>query len=147
MSKGFKYSALLIGFALGIGLGLLWAGEASYRVVVNSENPISSLSRDQASKLFLKKVRTWEHGVTVLPVDLVGSSPVREEFTREIHGKSVSAVKNYWQQQIFSGRNTPPPEKTSDGDVISYVKSSPGAIGYVSGKADVKEVKVVRIEE
>ena len=145
--KKFLFSSVLVGFLLGVGLLYLYAGEASYRLVVNSENPVSSLSRDEASKLFLKKVRTWEHGVTVLPVDLVSSLPVREEFTREIHGKSVSAVKNYWQQQIFSGRNTPPPEKSSDAEVIAYVKSSPGAIGYVSGKADVGEVKVVRIEE
>jgi len=144
--KKFAFSALLIGFALGIGLGLLWAGESSFKVVVNSENPVDSMARDEVSKLFLKKVGSWAHGMTVLPVDQLGTAEVREKFSKEIHGKSVATIKNYWQQQIFSGRNAPPPEKASDDEVFSYVKSNTGAIGYVSGRADTGEVKVIKIE-
>ena len=116
-------------------------------MIVNQENPVESMKRSEVSKLFLKKIRTWEHGVVVLPVDLVGTSPVRDKFSREVHGKSVTTVKNYWQQQIFSGRNAPPPEKSSDAEVLAFVKASPGAIGYVSGEADVEEVKVLKVED
>ena len=90
--KKFAFSALLIGFALGIGLGLLWAGESSFKVVVNSENPVDSMARDEVSKLFLKKVGSWAHGMTVLPVDQLGTAEVREKFSKEIHGKSVATM-------------------------------------------------------
>ena len=49
----------------------------------------------------------------------------------------MSAVANYWQRQIFSGRGTPPPIKESDAEVIAFVAANPGAIGYVSADAEV----------
>lgn len=142
--------AILLPIAAGLLFwgGALLAGEgASYQIVVNPENPTSRLERDRVSKMFLKKIARWDHDVTVLPVDLIPRSPVREKFSKEIHGKSVGTIKNYWQQQIFSGRNAPPPEKTSDSDVIEYVRVNAGAIGYVSGEADVEGVKAVEITE
>jgi len=133
-------------FLLGSGLLTAQAGTA-YRIIVNADNPVSSLTRDQASKMFLKKTARWENGSPVLPVDLSSKSEVREKFSREIHGRSVASIKNYWQQQIFSGRNTPPPEKASEAEVISYVKANPGAIGYVSASAEVDEVKTLEIND
>lgn len=120
--------------------------EVTYKVIIHKDNPVSLLARDKVSEMFLKKVDTWENGETVLPVDLVSRSPVREKFSQEIHGKSVRSILNYWQKQIFSGRSSPPPWKMSDGEILDYVKSHPGAIGYVSGQADVKEVKVLKVE-
>jgi ABC-type phosphate transport system substrate-binding protein len=46
-------------------------------------------------------------------------------------------VKSYWQQQIFSGRDVPPPEKQTENDVVAFVRSNPGAIGYVSKGVDI----------
>lgn len=39
----------------------------------------------------------------------------------------------------------PPPEKTSEADVVAYVRNTPGAIGYVSKAAAVEGVKVVSL--
>jgi ABC-type phosphate transport system substrate-binding protein len=112
--------------------------------VVNGANPVTALPRDLASKMFLKKVQTWESGLAVAPVDREQGSPVRAAFSKAVHGKPVSAVVSYWQQQIFSGREVPPPERTSDAAVIAFVRANPGAIGYVSGPppADVKVIAV-----
>jgi len=35
---------------------------------------------------------------------------IRVAFSKSVHGKSVGAVRAFWQQQIFSGRDVPPPE-------------------------------------
>lgn len=115
----------------------------SFRVVVHSSNPVRSLSTDQASSLFLKKVTRWNDGGEVKPVDLSDGSAVRTTFSEEIHGKSVSAVKSYWQKMIFSGRATPPPELSNDAEVLAFVRSNPGAIGYVSAGATVGSGLVV----
>lgn len=122
------------------------AEAAGYKLVVNSQNPASALPRKQVSAMFLKKVTAWEHGGKVAPVDLGADSPVREIFTKDVHGKTVAAVKGYWQQLIFSGRGVPPPEKSSDAEVIAFVKASPGAVGYVSLQQATADVKVVRVE-
>ena len=79
------------------------------------------------------------------PVDLKIGNPVRGKFSYAVHKKTVAAMKAYWQQQIFSGRGVPPPEKSSDAGVVDYVRSRSGAIGYVSPRADIGRVRVVAV--
>ena len=83
------------------------------------------------------------------PVDLNESSKTRENFTKEIHGKKVSAIKAYWQKQIFTGRGVPPPEKSSDKEVLEYVEKNEGAIGYISVRKSISnfDVKNVEVED
>jgi len=121
------------------------AKTTGFKVIVNPDTDVSSLTKKQVSRLFLKKVKTWDNDVKVVPVDLPSMADVRGEFSKEIHGKSVSAVKAYWQQRVFSGRDVPPPEKESDASVVAFVRNNPGAIGYVSEDADVRGVKVVAV--
>ena len=47
--------------------------------------------------------------------------------------------------QIFSGTDVPPPEFSSDADVVAYVRARTGAIGYVSAVPADGSVKVVRL--
>ena len=116
-----------------------------FQVVVNAANPISSVPKDQLSRIFMKKTQKWENGQAIAPVDLDQASPVRAAFSKTVHGKPVSAVASYWQQQIFAGRDVPPAEKASDTAVIAFVKANAGAVGYVSGNAP-PEVKVLAVE-
>jgi len=121
------------------------AQTTGFKIIVNQGTDITSLTKKQVSRLFLKKVKTWDDDLKVAPVDLPSTADVRGIFSKEIHGKSVSAVKAYWQQRVFSGRDVPPPEKESDASVVAFVRNNPGAIGYVSEDADVRGVKVVAI--
>jgi ABC-type phosphate transport system substrate-binding protein len=120
------------------------AGDEGFQIIVNAQNPVSSLDRGLLARIFLKKVTKWEGGQAITPVDQEGGSGVRAAFSKAVHGKPASAVASYWQQQIFAGRDIPPPEKTGDTAVIAFVKGNPGAVGYVSGgaPADVKVVVV-----
>lgn len=121
--------------------------KARYRVIVHAANPVSSLTRDQLSRYFLKKTTAWEDGRTVAPADLFEASPVRVAFSRDVHRKSVAAIKSYWQQRIFSGSDIPPPEFAADSEVVLYVRARPGAIGYVSAAAEVAGIKAVEVKE
>lgn len=122
------------------------ASAAGFKVVVNDSNPASSLGKADLGRLFLKKDTRWESGATVEPVDLLADSAARRQFSRDVHAKEVAAVKSYWQRQIFSGRGTPPPELSTDAEVIAFVKSRPWAVGYVDADAAVGQgVKVVKV--
>jgi ABC-type phosphate transport system substrate-binding protein len=122
------------------------AAEKGYKVIVHSSNSAASLTREQLGRYFLKKATSWPGGKTVAPVDQVKGSPVRESFSRDAVGKSVVEVASYWQQQIFSGRSVPPPEKRNDAEVVAFVESNEGAIGYVSEGAAVGDAKVIRVD-
>src|SRR5581483_44487 len=134
----------LFGIVLSLCGGLAVAEDRFY-VIVNGANSVSSMEDKEVSKLFLKKTGVWPNGQPVVPVDQAERSSVREVFSKEIHGKTTSSLQAYWQQQIFSGRNIPPPEKGSDGEVIAFVKANPNAIGYVSAQPSDAGVKVLKV--
>ncbi len=138
-----------------LGLALLtlghWAPMAqeqpSFKVITHPENPVTSLSKTEVSKILLKKVSKWDDGQRVKAVDQGGKGSVREVFTKEIHGRSLSSIKRFWQRQVFSGTDVPPPELASDGEVLEYVRKTEGAIGYVSTDASEDGVKVIDVTE
>ena len=124
------------------------AAQDGYKVIVHRDSAVASLSKDDASDMLLKKKSRWDDGSPVVSVDLDAKSEVRATMSRDLHGRSVSSIKNYWQRQIFSGREVPPTELPDDRAVIAFVASNPGAIGYVSsGVALTSDVKTVTITE
>ena len=132
--------------AIGFLTGSQRLEAQEFQVVVNAANPISEISKSDASRIFQKKTQKFANGQEASPVDLSKDSPVREQFSKGVHGRSVGAISAYWQQQIFSGRGVPPEEKGSDSAVLDFVRSTPGAIGYVAADASLGEgVKAVKV--
>jgi ABC-type phosphate transport system substrate-binding protein len=118
----------------------------AYRVIANPRNPTGSVDSKFLSDAFLKKITRWPNGELILPVDLNADSPVRRKFTEAILRRSVPAVRSYWQQLIFSGRDVPPPELDSDSVVVQYVLKHAGAVGYVAASADLTAVKLIAVK-
>ena len=101
---------LLLGTLLLPPVGL--SQESQFELVVSPENDISSLSRKDVARMFLKRTTSWPDGSPVVPVDQSSRATVRVAFTQdvlEVEGlEKMSAVESYWQKQIFSGRGSPP---------------------------------------
>lgn len=116
-----------------------------YLIVVNGTNPITAVGRKFLAEAFLKKTTRWESGELIRPVDQESDSTVRRHFTEQVLKRSVTAVRSYWQQVIFAGRDVPPPELPGDREVLEYVKRHPGAVGYVSAAADTAGAKVLAV--
>jgi hypothetical protein len=123
----------------------VWAQSGGYKVIVNPANPETSISKSSLSHIFLKKSTTFLDGHGASPVDLPLNSPVRASFSKDIHGKTPSDVDGFWQQQIFSGKDIPPPQK-SESAAIDYVRSNGKGIAYVSADADTRGLKVLTID-
>lgn len=144
-----RRAALLVAAALSLAVASTWreasANAPPFVLIIHASNEDDVLSRDFLEESFLKKTTRWPDGEHIRPVDLPASSAVRRAFSEKILRRSVEAVKNYWQQRIFSGRDVPPPELDSDSEVVAYVAKHPGAIGYVSSEAKLEHVKPVRV--
>ena len=121
------------------------ATAADYQVIVNESNPISTIEADAVRRIMLRKTTRWDHGAMAQPIDRTQDASVRETFSKEVLRKSVSAIKAYWQTQIFSGRGVPPAELESNASVIEYVRRNPGAIGYVRAGTATRGVKVIEV--
>jgi ABC-type phosphate transport system substrate-binding protein len=106
-------------------------------VVVNAANPTNALPRAKVAQIFLRQTGEWENGTEILPVDQIERSPAHIAFVRTVLGQSVSTLRRYWQERIFSGNESPPPDRVTDADVLTYVRSNSGAIGYVAAGTDL----------
>jgi ABC-type phosphate transport system substrate-binding protein len=125
-----------------------YAADVHIIVVVNSANVMTSIQRERLSKIFRREIPAWENGQEILPVDQIDKSPARIAFARDVQHQSVSALKRYWQERIFSGSESPPPERVTDAEVLTYVRSNPGSIGYVvEGTALTAGVKQLSVTE
>ena len=129
---------------LALALAATAAGADDFKVVVNAENPEVTIARTLLSRYFLKKAARWPDGVVVEPVE-PALPKVREKFAAQVHEKSVNALKAYWNQLIFAGREVPPVEKHDDAEVVAFVRQNRGAIGYVTPGAATDGVKVVTV--
>jgi ABC-type phosphate transport system substrate-binding protein len=124
----------------------VWAQSGGYKVVVNPANPATSISKEDLSRIFMKQSTKFKEGHSASPVDLPVNSAARESFSKSVLGKPASAVDAFWQQQIFSGRDIPPPQK-SESAAISFVRSNENGIAYVSAGADTKGLKVLTVAD
>ncbi|HEX3695123.1 MAG TPA: hypothetical protein VH374_07010 [Polyangia bacterium] len=121
------------------------SASAAFRVIVSPSNPIDSVDRRFLLEAFLRKRATWPDGQPLRPVDQPADSPTRRRFSDEALRRSVSAVKAFWLQAIFSGRSVPPPEVDSDDQVVKFVLQTAGAIGYVSADAALGGARVISV--
>lgn len=113
---------------------------AEVKVIVNSSVRVTVTMQD-IEDIFLGKQTTLPGGIKVAPVDQ--AEDIRNEFYKKIAKKDPAQLKAYWSRLIFTGKGMPPKELASDAEVIRYVANNPGAIGYVSGNAQLRGVNVV----
>lgn len=139
--------AVVLALVTGV-LGFVAAGTVGadnrpvgVRLIVHPSSPLTTLEQKVIADAFLKKITRWPNDVPIRPVDLHPDSPARRRFSDEVLHRSVAAVKSYWQQLVFSGRQIPPPELETEEQVVRYVLKNPGAIGYVSPGANIEGAK------
>lgn len=127
--------------------GLLWLLScpvlAELVVIVNARAGVAAMTRGEVINVFFGRNRQFFNGVEALPVDLVDGHPDRERFYKALVGKEIADVNAYWSRQYFSGGVRPPGRMASPEEVVKWVASRPGGIGFVElGKADAR-VRVV----
>ncbi len=122
------------------------SADAPFRVIVHPQVKGNQIPRASLSSIFLKQAAKWGDGSAVRPVDQSVRSSVRLAFSNDVLQQGLVEVQVYWQRRIASGQ-VPPPVKTSDEEIVSFVASTPGAIGYVSSGTplpdSVREVTVI----
>ncbi|MCG2578155.1 hypothetical protein LZ012_14260 [Dechloromonas sp. XY25] len=112
-------------------------------VVVNARCGVAAMTRNEVINAFFGRSRQYFNGVETQPVDMVDTHPDRARFYDALVGKELSEVNAYWSRQVFSGRLQPPVKVGTPEEVLKWVVSHPGGIGFVElSKADAR-VRVV----
>lgn len=114
-------------------------------VIVSAKSPITSLSADQVSKIFLGKSATFPNRKPAYPIDQQIGSAVRDEFYAKVVHKDSSQLAAYWAKIIFTGEGRPPKLIVGDKAVVKTIADNPDAIGYIESSSLNHSVKAVLV--
>ena len=133
-------------FAAAILLAASGGALADVVAVVSRQNPVSSLSRDQLSDIFLGRSQRFPDGRPAVSLDQPAASPAYADFYLLVSDKRPADIKAYWAKMIFTGRGQPPRVVAGDEQVKRTLSSSPNGIGYVDRQAVDDSVKTLTVE-
>jgi ABC-type phosphate transport system substrate-binding protein len=125
--------------------GMLWAMLAQAEellVIASPQVPESVITVEQLADIFTLKKTYWSNNIQVVPVNREAPSLERELFSAQVFNLSPQELGEYWNRLRFQGKH-PPLIQSSDQAVLSFVRSVPGAIGYINAKQNPKGVKVL----
>lgn len=119
---------------------------AALYVIVNKDNPVNSISRENLKLIYLGKIVNVSGVRQVLyPIELSSRTIARSEFRHKVIQMKASQLMQYRARQIFSGNRRVPREVFSSGTVVSIVSRKLNSIGYVSAPPNSSKVKTILI--
>jgi ABC-type phosphate transport system substrate-binding protein len=148
-----RWKARILAKAACVVLGLLMLGPvcgeaeaADVKVIVNASSSLDTVTKKDVTRIFFRRKSRWPNGERAKPIDQNAKSEVRKDFCEQVLGKTTKEVDSFWNSQVFAGKATPPPTASSDREVLEFVRSNPGGVGYVSAGFDTTGVKVLKVE-
>jgi len=120
------------------------AAAADFVVIVNPDNPVSSLSVRDAKNIFLGKKGNWDNGGTIVLYSQF-NSVLTDAFAGDVLGKSAQQFSTFWKKALFTGTGRPPVELKDDAEMKKFIAADPKGIGYISASAVDGSVKVVKL--
>jgi len=111
-------------------------------IIGNSGILENAIDHKDVQRIFLGKQTQWEDDITIVPV-MLKSGPLHDEFIERYVERSVPRFVTYWRQMVFTGKGIPPKLFGSETELIGFVASTPGSVGFVSARAEMSGVKVL----
>lgn len=113
-------------------------------VIGNRSVPVSELSPKEIQKIYLGKKKLWSNGLKVVFV-MLGKGDVSKKFLKSYVKKNPSMYNKYWKKKMFTGAGTPPVVFDKEKELVKYVASTKGAVGYVSSQSYTDSVKFLSV--
>jgi ABC-type phosphate transport system substrate-binding protein len=104
-------------------------------VVVIGDARLTRLDATTLEKVYTGRVIEVD-GIPVTAVNASSGSAIRSRFLQVYLNQDEDKYTAYWTVRRYIGKGASPREMSSSADVINFVKSTPGAIGYID-EADV----------
>lgn len=116
--------------AILIAASLLFAGAADADVYLIS-HPGLQLTPEEAADVFTGE-KQLAGSVKLAPMD---NAALQEEFLAKALHMNAAKYSTLWAKKAFRDGLNAPPVRGNDLEVLRIVRSTPGAVGYVSAPA------------
>jgi hypothetical protein len=104
-------------------------------IILNKENPTEKLNPAEVKDYWLRRgtKKKWKISNTlVMPSDRKSKCPEKELFYSKVLTLGMEDVEAYFAAKQYQSAEAPPEKLATDKDVIDYVSSHPGALGFVN---------------
>jgi hypothetical protein len=101
-------------------------------VIVSPSLMSTKLDRGLLRAVFTMRLRQWPDGSPVRVFVLPDNDPLSDLFYRERLGMYSYVLRRAWDRMVFTGTGLAPTIVQTEREMIERVRSTPGAIGYVS---------------
>ena len=116
-------------------------------IIVNTSNPVESLSLAELRKVFLGERSHWPSGRRITVVMMEPGHPERLALIRQVCQMSESDFTRHFLHGVFTGEVFVSPKTLASAvGVRKFIFNVPGAIGYVRASEVDPSVKVIRID-
>ncbi len=127
--------------------GIEIAFSASDVIIVSNKtvNEIS-LKKNDLRNIFLGDKSVWTNREKINFV-ILKKGPAHKAFLDSYINKTPKNFIRYWKRQILTGKSAMPKLVETEKEVIDYVTTTEGAIGYVLEGNDIDDLKKLLIKK
>ncbi len=117
-----------------LAVSLAYAPAHAGEIVVIGNSNVPKMDAAMIQKVYTGKIISVS-GVSVTPVGVKSGTAARNLFLHEFLNQDEDKYTAYWTVRRYIGKGAPPAELSNDAEVINYVQSTPGAVGYIDEAA------------
>lgn len=125
-------------FIFCFGLTKVQAGE----IVIIGNSNVPKMDLVTIQKIYMGKIVSVSD-VNIKPVNAKLGSTERNRFLDVFLNQDEEKYTGYWTVRRYIGKGTPPNELNNALEIIDYVKSTAGAVGYIDDAGLKEGVNVV----
>ncbi len=117
---------------------------AEVLIITNKNVVETTLSVADIKEIFLGKKVLWSDNTSINLVTL-GDENIHKEFLKTYISKTKSQFRIYWQKMLFTGIGLAPKKMGSVEEMVNFVSSTGGAIGYIDIGSVTDAVNSIKI--
>ena len=132
-------------FSIFIFSFLSISAHADVVIIIHGKDKTDKIDLKTIMDIYTGKKTEWSDNTKIIFATLEEGSE-NETFMRVCVHKSSIQFGNFWRQQLFLGKIARMPKKCSSmEEMIKFVESTPGSIGYVPSGQDISGENVKQI--
>ena len=121
------------------------AQAGSVIIIANKDISATSLRPEEIQRIFLSKKTTWDDGKRITAV-CQKSGPAHAAFLRSFLDMNPSQYDIFWKHAVFTGTGRPLKSLADEADVVEFVRTTPGGIGYINSETPHDDVKTMKVQ-
>jgi len=121
--------------------------KADVIVIANDSVKLNAISPTSLNRIYAMQIKTWPDGTPIKVFTFHTHSKTYKDFVLNQAHLQPPQLERHWKRLLFTGMGKAPVEVSNNEEMIEFVKSTPGAIGYVTEAFHLDDAKILEVEK